>query len=102
MRGLTAEIQVPVFFVFLLYWKSWAYFFLPRLSRGRVPISATSSEPATYFIFTPRRRLPEAGPITIGKVGVGKTIAAARTLTVVALLQASIVASYEHMELVMA
>ncbi len=55
-------------------------FFTP--DKPGVPISTTSSEPATYAIFAPRRRLPRRVPCTIGKVGVGQTIAAARTLTV--------------------
>ncbi len=57
------------------------FFFIPV--KPGVPISTpTSSDPATYAIFTPRRRLPRRVPCTIGKGGVGQTITAARTLTV--------------------
>ncbi len=49
------------------------YIFFTPVKPG-VPISTTSLEPATYAIFTPRRRLPRRVPCTIGKGGVGKPL----------------------------
>ncbi len=56
------------------------FFFLPRISRGTNYHNFLRTRDLRHF--APRRRLPRRVPCTIGKGGVGQTIAAARTLTV--------------------